>query len=203
MTVSPGTADVFQLKITLRGIKPPIWRRVQVPGDILLPRLHRVFQVVMGWTDSHLHELRIGGRPYGQPSSDWGGYYAFPERSVRLWQVVMRPNTRFTYLYDFGDSWEHEVRVEKILAPEPGIHYPRCLGGVRSCPPEDCGGLAGYEEFLAAIRDPKHPEHAEMRDWIGGHFDSEAFDLDSVNRRLRRFRGQAGGEKRGSRWQLV
>lgn len=188
MTVSPETADIFQLKIMLRGVKPPIWRRLQVPADILLPRLHRVFQVAMGWTDSHLHEFTIGGRPYGQPSSDWGGYYAFPERSVRLHQVVSGPNTRFTYLYDFGDGWQHEVRVEKVLAPEPGVHYPRCLGGARACPPEDCGGFPGYVEFLEAIQDPKHERHDELLEWVGGHFDPEAFDVEMVNRRLKRFR---------------
>jgi hypothetical protein len=187
----PGdlAASICQLMITLRAIRPPVWRRVQVPADILLPRLHRVFQVAMGWTDSHLHEFKIGGRPYGQPSSDWGGYYAFPERSVRLHQVVLRPNTRFTYLYDFGDSWEHEVRVEKILPAEPGAHYPRCLAGARVCPPEDCGGITGYEDLLAAIGDPKHERHDEMLKWVGGRFDPEAFDIDAVNRRLRRFRG--------------
>lgn len=188
MTVSPETADIFQLKITLRAIAPPIWRRVQVPADIALPRLHRVFQVVMGWTDSHLHEFTIAGRRYGQPDPEFEDHDVLPERNVRLGDVVLRPNTRFSYLYDFGDSWEHEVRVEKILPPESGVHYPRCVDGARACPPEDCGGFPGYEEFLAAIRDPKHPEHAEMLEWAGGRFDPEALDLDTVNRRLRRFR---------------
>jgi hypothetical protein len=191
--VTPDTRPIYQLRIALRGVKPAIWRRVQVPADISLPRLHRVFQVAMGWTDSHLHEFKIGGRPFGLPSADWGGYYAFPEHSVRLWQVVARPNMRFTYSYDFGDSWEHEVRVEKILPPEPGVHYPRGLAGARACPPEDCGGVNGYAELLEAIRDPGHDRHAELLEWLGGGFDPEAFDLDAVNRRLRRFRGSRDG----------
>jgi len=181
-------AEIYQLKITLRAIEPRIWRRVQVPGDMTLPRLHRVFQVVMGWTDSHLHEFTIGGQRFGQPSPESPGYYVIPERSVRLDHVIYPSNTRFEYLYDFGDGWQHEIQVEKILAAEPGVRYPRCLTGARGCPPEDCGSYRGHVELLEAIRDPRHERHEELLEWVGGSFDPEAFYVDAVNRRLRRFR---------------
>jgi hypothetical protein len=153
-----------------------------------LPRLHRVFQVAMGWTDSHLHEFTIGGQRFGQPSPESPGYYVIPERSVRLDQVTFPSITRFEYLYDFGDGWHHEVRVEKILPAEPGVHCPRCLAGARACPPEDCGSYPGYVELVDALADPEHARHDELLEWVGGHFDPESFDLDTVNHRLKRFR---------------
>ena len=101
-----------------------------------------------------------------------------------LRKIAPEPSAVFSYEYDFGDSWEHRIEVEKVLLPEPGVRYPRCLAGKRACPPEDVGGIFGYEEFLQAIRDPKHPEHEAMREWVGGVFDPEAFDLQGVNERL-------------------
>ncbi len=183
-----SAGSIYQLKITLRAIEPPIWRRVQVPATMTLPRLHRVFQVVMGWTDSHLHEFVVQGQRYGVPSRDGGPYHVIPERSIPLYEIAYLALTRFEYVYDLGDGWLHEVRIEEELTPEPGVHYPRCLAGARACPPEDCGGFGGYAELLEAIREPAHERHDELLDWVGAHFDSEAFDLDAVNRRLRRFR---------------
>ena len=179
---------IYQLKITLKAIRPPIWRRFQVPGDHTLDRVHRVIQRVMGWTDSHLHEFIVRGRHYGISSDEWEGPPVVPERSARLCDVAPREKARFVYVYDFGDSWEHDVLVEKIVAPQPGQRYPVCLAGQRACPPEDCGGYPGYIDFVAAISNPKHPEHAEMLEWVGGAFDPWAFDLDGVNRALKRFR---------------
>ncbi|MBI3106125.1 MAG: plasmid pRiA4b ORF-3 family protein [Candidatus Rokubacteria bacterium] len=179
---------IYQLKITLKDLRPLIWRRFQVPGDYTLDRLHRVIQRVMGWTDSHLHEYIVRGRHYGTPSDEWEGPPVVPERSARLCDVAPREKARFVYVYDFGDSWEHDVLVEKIVAPQPGQRYPVCLAGQRACPPEDCGGYPGYIEFVAATSNPAHPEHAEMLEWVGGAFDPWVFDLDGVNRALRRFR---------------
>jgi hypothetical protein len=179
---------VYQLKITLRGLRPPIWRRFQVPGDITLDRLHRVIQRVMGWTDSHLHQYVVSGRRYGTSRGEWGDPQVLSERSARLCEVAPREKARFVYVYDFGDDWEHDVLVEKIGQPQPGQRYPVCLAGQHACPPEDCGGYPGYIDFVAAISNPKHPEHAEMLEWVGGAFDPWAFDLDAVNRALRRFR---------------
>jgi hypothetical protein len=178
------TPSVYQLKVTLKYLKPPIWRRVQVLSDTTLFRLHQILQTVMGWTNSHLHQFIIRGAYYSLPDPEFGT--AQDERRVRLGEVVSAPKRRFTYEYDFGDSWLHEILVEKIASPEPGVKYPVCLAGQRSCPPEDCGGVWGYREFLKAIQDPAHPEHESMLEWIGGSFDPEAFDVDAINRQLKR-----------------
>jgi hypothetical protein len=181
----PG--PIYQLKITLRGSKPPIWRRVQVSGDITLYKLHQVIQVAMGWTDSHLHQFTAGGIDYGESAPEWG-MEVKSERRAHLNQVAPAEKARFTYEYDFGDSWDHEILVEKIVPPEPGVHYPTCLTGKRACPPEDVGGIWGYEGFLESLRDPKHPEHDEYLEWVGGEFDPEAFDCAGVNAVLQQLR---------------
>lgn len=183
----PGRSptSIHQLKVTLRGIRPPIWRRIQVPSTINLRRLHDVIQEAMGWTQSHLYEFEIDGIRYGEPSPD--DDYGIPTRSAKstqLRRVAPEAGARFLYTYDFGDDWEHLVQVEKVLAPERGVDYPRCLTGRRACPPEDVGGTWGYEEFLEAIKDPKHEEHANMLEWVGGEFDPEAFDVQEVNAAL-------------------
>ena len=182
---SPG--PIYQLKITLRGSKPPIWRRVQVPGDITLYKLHQVIQVAMGWDDEHLHQFTADGIDYGESAPEWG-MEVKSERRAHLNQVAPAEKARFTYEYDFGDSWDHEILVEKILPPEAGVHYPNCIKGKRACPPEDCGGIWGYEELVAAIRDPEHPEHEEMLEWVGEDFDPEEFDLEEINAELQHIR---------------
>lgn len=178
---------IYQLKITLKDSQPPIWRRVQVPGDVSLAKLHRIIQEVMGWSDSHLHQFLVGATYYGVPDPD-DLSETKNEKSVRLGELVTKPRQRLLYEYDFGDDWEHEVVVEKILDADPGVRYPVCLGGARARPPEDCGGIFGYADFLEAIRDPKHEQHDEMLEWIGGEFDPEAFDLETVNNFLRRLK---------------
>ncbi len=177
----PSQSTIYQIKVTLNGIRPPIWRRIQVRDDITLVRLHTILQIVMGWEDYHLHAFRIGNMEYGQPDPDLG---IRSDRAVKLKQFVSGEKFKFRYEYDFGDSWEHVLEVEKVLPPEPGVHYPRCLTGKRACPPEDVGGIWSYPDFLEAIRDPEHPEHDEMLEWIGGSFDPEAFDLEDVNDQL-------------------
>ena len=179
---------IYQLKITLKVLRPLIWRRFQVQGDYTLDRLHRVIQRVMGWTDSHLHEYIVRGRHYGTPSDESEGPPVVSERSARLCDVAPREKARFVYVYDFGDDWQHDLLVEKIVAPQAGQRYPVCLAGQHACPPEDCGGYPGYIDFVAAISNPAHPEHAEMLEWVGGAFDPWVFDLDGVNRALKRFR---------------
>lgn len=184
----PKKADdsaVYQLKVTLKGSKPPIWRRFQVRGSTTLAKLHRILQIVMGWEDYHLHQFIVGGVYYGVPDPDWD-LDVKSERWVKLEQVVSDVKDHFVYEYDFGDSWEHEIVVEKVVPPEPDVRYPICLTGKRACPPEDVGGIWGYPEFLEAIHNPEHPEHEAMLEWIGGAFDPEAFDLEAVNQALRR-----------------
>ena len=183
-------ANIFQIKVTLRESKPPICRRIQVWEDTRLDKLHLILQEVMGWANSHLHQFIIGGSYYGEPHPDydeWGAEMR-DEKRVRLRQIVTGEKFKFIYEYDFGDSWEHELLVEKILPPESGVYYPRCIKGKRAGPPEDVGGVWGYQSFLAAIRDPKHPQHEELLEWIGGKFDPEAFDLEAINQALYRLR---------------
>ena len=177
---------IRQLKVTIKHIEPPIWRRLQVPADIKLAALHDVLQTAFGWTDSHLHQFVIGDVFYGLPDpdfSDWGRQVN-DERRARLHKVTRRGVKRFVYEYDFGDGWEHQVILEKVLAPEEGVAYPRCVAGARACPLEDCGGPWGYQALLEAILDPDHPDYDEMSEWLDEDFDSEAFDLEAVNARL-------------------
>jgi hypothetical protein len=177
-------SKIYQLKITLRDSKPPIWRRVLVTGSINLYELHEVIQIVMGWTDSHLHQFIIGGECFSLPDPD-AMRPLKDELSFQLKQVAPQEKAKFIYEYDFGDSWEHQILVEKISQPDPEISYPICIKGKRACPPEDVGGMWGYEEFLEALNDPYHQKHDMFLDWWGQQFDSEAFDLEETNLGLR------------------
>jgi hypothetical protein len=180
------SGSIYQLKITLKGSDPPIWRRIQVP-DCTLGELHEILQVVMGWENSHLHQFDIRGKRYGvtdDEGSDWDEEVKDEEKmSISLVAKTGR-KVRFSYEYDFGDDWQHEVLVEKIVDPGPRVAYPRCIEGARACPPEDVGGIWGYPEFLEAIADRKHPDHSQMKEWVGGEFDPERFSLNEVNREL-------------------
>jgi hypothetical protein len=142
-------------------------------------------QDAMGWYGYHLYDFDIDGLSYTdeETAEEYGGEVA---RGVRLNALVIEEGARFLYTYDFGDNWQHLVELEKILSPEPGAHYPRCIAGRRACPPEDVGGIWGYEEFLAAIKDPTHPDHRDMPERAGEEFDPAAFDLDDVNRGFHR-----------------
>ena len=161
---SPGCQSVYQLKVTLVEIRPPIWRRIQVPGNTTLPNLHLMLQSVMGWYNCHLHKFTIDGIDYSTSDPDWDDLDYQDERRVHLDKVVSRAGTAFSYMYDFGDGWEHDVLVEEILPAQPGVEYPLCLAGERRGPPEDVGGIWGYDEFLKAIRNPKHEDHESYLD---------------------------------------
>lgn len=178
---------LYQLKITLRDIHPPIWRRIQVWEDTTLAQLHTILQIVMGWEDYHLHEFVIGRRLYSvpDPDDDMNERKVVDESHVPLGEVVPRVGTKFAYLYDFGDSWEHDLILEAILLPETTAQYPTCIGGERRTPPEDVGGITGYEEYLAVLADPEHEEHGNMLQWRG-QFDPESFAPDQVNQGLRK-----------------
>ena len=183
---SPRVA-IYQVKVTLKGSKPPIWRRILVASDTRLGKLNRILQDVMGWTDSHLHQFIVGQTYYGVPDPDFD-LDVRSERTVPLNRVLQEPKDKIIYEYDFGDSWEHELLLEKVLPPDPAIRYPICVTGKRACPPEDCGGIWGYAELLEALASPNHPEHASMLEWAGDDFDPEAFDLEDVNSMLRQVR---------------
>ena len=179
---------VFQIKVTLMGIAPLIWRRIQ-SKDCTLVELHDLLQVAMGWEFEHLYRFIIGGVKYAdmemasqedvQDASDTNLSEILPAQNRR---------PRFHYEYDFGDQWMHQLVVEERFPPEQGVKYPICVAGQRACPPEDCGGPWGYPGFVEAISNPDHRRHEEMLEWVGGEFDPERFDLESVNKRLRRMR---------------
>lgn len=168
------------LKVTLQGVRPPVWRRIKVRSDIALEDLHRVLQVMMGWSDSHMHEFRpAGGQGKGRAGRP--PVERDQESRTRLDDLLKKPRDRMVYEYDFGDSWEHEVFLERVVDHAAGARYPWVLAGARACPPEDVGGVGGYARFLQAMREPRHPEHEEMMEWHGGSFDPAAFDLQAVN----------------------
>ena len=189
LTVESSTQDIIKLKITLVGSDPPIWRRVEM-SDCSLAHLHNIIQVAMGWEDYHLHRFEIGQRHYGipHPTDRDMGIKVIDERKVQLSDVIAGAGKRvkFVYEYDFGDGWQHAIKLEGTGTAESGAKYPRCTAGERACPPEDVGGVWGYEEFLEAISDPEHERHEELIEWIGD-FDPEEFSLDAVNQELRDF----------------
>jgi Plasmid pRiA4b ORF-3-like protein len=183
--------DEYTLSIRLAEIEPAIWRRIVVPGQLTLHRLHHILQVTMGWTHSHLHQFIVPGTNestyYGEPSPE-DDYFHKDDRLIRLAQIAPKKGAIFLYEYDFGDSWKHEITVEDIaLTPKDEPPYPWCLDGRRACPPEDVGGVGGYQQFLEAWRDRSHPEHQEMRQWVGKHFKPELFSVQQVNAGLALF----------------
>ncbi len=182
-------AQIYQINVTLTDLQPPIWRRIQVRSDTTLARLHGVLQAVMGWEDAHLHQFVIREKYYGVPDEkELGPHKTRDERKYKLSELVAGVSASFAYTYDFGDNWEHILEIEKTFPPDKSVRYPVCVAGAHACPPEDVGGILGYENFREAIRDPQHPDHNELSEWVGGSFDPEAFDLDEVNRLLRAMR---------------
>lgn len=178
--------QVYQFKITLKGIKPPIWRRIQVPETYTFWDLHVAIQNAMGWEDYHLHEFTFTlpvtkiKVSIGIPMEDDLEETMLPGWEINISDFFSLQNPNGDYCYDFGDGWQHSITLEKVLPREAGVIYPRCIDGKRACPPEDCGGIGGYAEFLEAIRDPAHELHEDMLDWIGGEFDPEDFDANEV-----------------------
>lgn len=192
-SADPQPVNIYQLKIVLRDTKPPVWRKLHVPGDITLGLLHSIIQVAMGWTNSHLHQFVTKNQRYSDPSfglnNDFGDRPVLDERKTALMQVVSKEKDSFVYEYDFGDSWEHRITVEKIMAPDPTVGTAiKCIGGKCACPPEDCGGPWGYANLLEIIKDPKHKEYDSMMEWLGDEFDPEAFDKEEVNVYLRKLK---------------
>ena len=171
--------QVYRLKITLKDIEPTVWRRVEV-ADCSLYELHHVIQRIMEWDGSHLWLFTIRDERYGDPSMDDDQ----DASEFQLSEFVKKRVKKFTYWYDFGDDWMHIIEVEKPVDADPLARYPRCVGGERAGPPEDCGGPWGYGGFVAALRDPHHARHDEIKEWFDGPYDPEAFDLDAINERF-------------------
>lgn len=181
---------IYQLKITLVGSKPPIWRRFLVKSDTLFSDLHLIIQTTMGWTNSHLHQFIIGNDSF-QP--DYEGMdddgYSQPYTDKRLNDFLENENSKLVYEYDFGDSWNHEIVLEKILEEDKNIFYPVCTDGKNACPVEDCGGIWGYEDLVKVLKNKKHPEHEEMKEWLGleedEDFDPKEFNKEYINESLK------------------
>ncbi|MFI5777134.1 plasmid pRiA4b ORF-3 family protein [Nocardia sp. NPDC051570] len=177
-----GQAPVLQLRVDLRGAKPPIWRRLQVPGDIPLCELHELLQIAFDWDSAHMYVFDTAYGQFGVANPELGFR---SDTKVTLEQVASAPGAKLTYTYDFGDSWEHAIAVEDSSPCEEGATYPRCVGGRRMAPPEDCGGIWGYSELLEILDDPDHEEHAERLDWLGvdrpDQFDPAHFGVNEIN----------------------
>lgn len=177
-------SNAYQIKVSLIGAQPPIWRRLLIEPDTTFQDLHRIIQVAMGWQASHLHLFQAGdGRLIGDPAEDFEGMMNFLDESVlAVSSVLSSEGQQLKYEYDFGDSWEHEVKLEKILAGEKAVPLPECIKAARQCPPEDVGGLYGFYEFLDAMDDAAHPEHVAVREWCGGEqYDPEFVDVGQIN----------------------
>ena len=178
--------QVFQFKITLKGIKPPIWRRIQVPETYTFWDLHVAIQDAMGWDDYHLHEFELVNpltglkQSIGSPDKEFDRE-VFSELKQKLVDFFSMENRSAVYTYDFGDNWEHKIQLEKILPREEGVTYPICIKGKRACPPEDCGGIWGYAELLEILGNPNHEEFEEMLEWLGGEVDPEHFDVEEIS----------------------
>jgi len=188
-TKAKGAQHLLQLKLILRYIKPPIWRRIVVPDDFTLGDLHYIIQRAMGWFDGHMHEFRVPARGFGPPLRRLGriekglDYEGEDEEKVQVGEILTVKGKVLLYEYDFGDGWLHEIKLEKTLPLDSSGTYPICLAGERACPPEDCGGVPGYYRVLEAVKVPKAAKNREPLNWVG-QFDPEAFDLEAVNKRL-------------------
>ena len=197
--------EIARLLITLDDLRPPVRRRIEVPLVHRRDGLHQVIQAAMGWENCHLYEFRAGGRDgpaYGVPDPD--GVFTesdpLPARKASLADLLAQRTSKaraFTYVYDFGDDWRHSVKLEAIAAADPEALYPRLLLAERACPPEDVGGPWGYADYLEAIANPAHPNHADMIEWRGEGFDPETADEAAIRTRLKRIATRLG--KRGTR----
>ena len=172
--------SIIEIKVTLEYIEPAVTRTLQVPTDIRLDRLHLTLQAAMGWTNSHLYMFVAEGATWGVPDPDFGGD-DLPANKTTLADVLEDTGARsIRYIYDFGDSWEHKLEIGPVTDPVPGDLYPRLTEIAGRCPPEDVGGFPGYEEFVDAMADPKHPENAHLKEWYGGPFDAKTPPVDEL-----------------------
>ena len=182
-----NSTKIYELKITLSGIKPTIYRTILIEENRTFFELHAAIQITFGWENYHLHIFEIGDDRIGM--SDFGEFedeYTIDERTIRLFQTQLKEKDKFVYIYDFGDYWVHEIQVAKIFEPK-NTFYPKCLRGAMNRPPEDCGGIDGFEDFKEVMGNRKHPEFKEMKTWYGGMYDEELFLKDHINDEFKRF----------------
>ena len=179
LRVVKSKAPVYRLRIQLLDVVPSVWRTLLVPGSIKLSKLHAVLLVTMGWQGGHLHEFLFKQGRFGMPDPDYPDDELRDEGGFTL-SKALGPFASFTYLYDFGDGWEHMVTVEEILPPDTLLKAPRCVGGENACPPEDVGGPWGYGDFLRIMNNPAHKDHQNMLQWHGARFDPKTFNAEDI-----------------------
>lgn len=184
--------DIYRIYVALIDVEPPIWRRIELSSRSTLKQLHRILQIAMGWENYHLHEFIVGKLRYGvsAPDDDEPGE-VISEGRATIAEVLTTTGTQMQYNYDFGDCWQHVIKLEEVGPAADGREYPTVADGARSCPPEDCGGTGGYADLLDILLDPTHEEYAHMRAWAGVKFNAEVFSKDSANLRLKRSRSLA------------
>jgi hypothetical protein len=177
--------ELYQIKITLDGIEPEIWRKFIVDSSTSLDEFHDIIQIVMGWENYHLYGFYINGLEYS-PADDflYLEQNAEDATSIKLKEFGFKKNDEFQYIYDYGDSWEHTIKIEKIYEPEEGSLAPICIDGARNCPPEDCGSIYGYKNILNAIKKPTTKAAKELLEWLGDNYDPEEFNIDEINKWL-------------------
>ena len=181
------TKKIFQIQIALKGFKPKIWRRILIPSDLLLSDFHMIIQITMGWTNSHLHQFIKNQTFYTLRMQDddlWDEMDNVDYKKMKVSDLLKKEKEKIVYEYDFGDSWEHDIILEKILPIDNSLKYPICLIGKMNCPPEDCGGVWGYSDMLEVLKDPSHEEYESYIEWLGEKFDPEYFNKNEINELL-------------------
>ncbi|MGA2823763.1 MAG: plasmid pRiA4b ORF-3 family protein [Bacteroidales bacterium] len=173
---------MYQLKISIDKITPPIWRTIQVPESFTFNQLHHIIQIAFGWTNSHLYKFGVWEHKIGDPIL-WGDGEIIWDKKIKVKDVLSKVGEKFPYEYDMGDSWKHTIVLKKIAVG--GSKTPRCLNGARSAPPEDCGGVPGYQELIHHLKHPEKDGYIELLEWLGDDYDPERFDLAVVNRELK------------------
>ena len=181
------TEKIFQIHVLLQYSRPRIWRRVLISSETLLSDLHKILQTVMGWSNTHLHQFIKDDLHYSIPYEfDLFDFDDINYTGMKVKELLLKEGDKIIYEYDFGDGWEHEVRLEKILHPDISLKYPICIKGKRACPPENCGGIWGYENILEILKDKQREEYNVIVEWLGDDkFDAEYFNLDEINEMLK------------------
>lgn len=174
---------IYQLKVSLKGSKPIIWRRLLTRSNTLLSDLHLIFQTTMGWTNSHLHQFMINRIIFAESNPE-NEFYCVDYTKVGISHILKTEKDKMIYEYDFGDGWIHEIMLEKILDKDLNKNIPICIDGKNACPPEDCGGIGGYYNLLEIIGNPEHEEYTDMIEWLEGEFDPSEFDKTIINELL-------------------
>jgi hypothetical protein len=182
------TKEIFQIQIALKDFKPKIWRRILIPSDVLLSDFHMIIQISMGWTNSHLHQFIKNRTYYSERMIEddlWEDMGSVDYEKMKISDLLKKEEEKIVYEYDFGDSWEHDIILEKILPVDTDLKHPICLTGKMNCPPEDCGGVWGYAGMLQVLKDPNHEEYESYMEWLDEDFDPKYFDKNEVNEMLR------------------